>query len=252
MRAFVILRSAIFLLPLGFPAIANSATPDVATVLTQANHAFSAGKPVTSVEMKGTAQWTAGSTKDSGPVTLTAKTTGENRVELDLGGGTRVESQSAATEDRTCSWSGKDGVVHETASSNCWTSTVWFLPHLALQSGPKTALSATDLGVVADKTQQVHKIQYRLTIAPGKTKPAVTAQIQSWSKTDLALDPASLLPSTLKYTIHPDNNSSVNLPVEVRYSNYQTVSGVALPFHIERYVNGSLQVSIDVTSAAVN
>ncbi|HTF62895.1 MAG TPA: hypothetical protein VK638_09305, partial [Edaphobacter sp.] len=49
----------------------------------------------------------------SGPVTLTAKTTGENRVELDLSGGTRIEDQSAVTADRTCSWSGKDGVVSE-------------------------------------------------------------------------------------------------------------------------------------------
>jgi hypothetical protein len=56
----------------------------------------------------------------------------------------------------------------------------------------------------------------------------------------------------LKYTIHPDSNSSVNLAVEVRYSNYKDVSGVELPMHIERYVNGSLQLSIDINSAAVN
>jgi hypothetical protein len=203
--------------------------------------------------MTGTAHWTAGSTKDSGPAKLTAKITGENVAEFDLSNGTRIEKQSALTEDRTCTWSGKDGVVHNAASSNCWTATVWFLPHVALQStGLPSALSAQSPGIDAGKTSNSAQLRHQLTIAPGATKPEVTALIRSWSTTNLTLDPATYLPSILKYNIHPDNNSSVDLQVEVRYSNYKSVSGVQLPMHIERHINGSLQVSIDITSAVVN
>ncbi len=253
MRVSSLLRCTAVLLPFGLATFANSATPDSTTILSQASQAFSAGNPVSSVSMTGTAQWFAGSTKDSGPAKLTAKVTGENSAELDLSNGTRIEAQSAVGDDRTCTWSGKDGVSHDMASSNCWTATTWFLPHLALQTtGLPTNLGVQYLGVIADKGQSSPHLQHQLTIAPGQTKPAVTAQIQSWSRTDLALDPVTLLPSALKYTIHPDNNSSVNLQVEVRYSNYQNVSGVELPMHIERYVNGSLQLTVDIDSATVN
>src|SRR6516165_8575037 len=90
------------LLPLGLSCFAQSTAPNSTTILTQASQAFSAGKPITSVEVTGTAQWFAGSTKDSGPAKLTAKTSGESRVELDLSGGQRVETQSAVGEDRAC------------------------------------------------------------------------------------------------------------------------------------------------------
>ena len=147
----------------------------------------------------------------------------------------------------------KDGVVHDTASSNCWTATVWFLPHLALQpTGLPSALNVQSVTATAPKIPSLPTLRHQLTIAPGKTQPAVTALIRSWSTTDLSLDPATLLPSLLKYNIHPDNNSSVNLEVEVRYSNYKNVSGVELPMHIERHVNGSLELSIDIDSAVIN
>lgn len=248
---FDFLRFSAVLGLLGLPAIAQSAAPAVSTTSNQANQAFSAGKPVASVEMAGTANWFVGSARDSGPVKLSANVNGENRAEFDLSNGTRIESQSAITGDRTCSWTGKDGVSHDMTSSNCWTATIWFLPHLALQStGIPSALGVQSLPTATGSTT-LH-LRHQLVIAPGLTKPAVTALIQSWSATDLSLDATTHLPIDLKYTIHPDSNSSVNLQVEVRYSNYQNVSGVELPMHIERYVNGSLQLSIDVASAVVN
>ena len=185
--------------------------------------------------------------RDTGPSKLTAKITGQSSAEFDLSSGTRIESESGIGDDRTCTWTDKNGISHDVASSNCWLSTVWFLPHLALQTaGLPAALQSV---TVPDSAPH---IRYWLYIAPGKTSAAATAQIKIWSQADLVLDPATLLPASLKYTIHPDNNSSVNLQVEVRYSNYKPVSGVQLPMHVERYINGNLQVSIDVDSAVIN
>ncbi len=242
-----------FLLAQESPANLSTPAPGVTTILTQTSQAFSAGKTVASVEMTGTAHWYVGvaNETDSGPAKLSANENGENRAEFDFSSGTRIEALSAIADGRTCTWSGKDGVSHDMASSNCWTATVWFLPHLALQSaGLPPAVSMQSLP--ADKTHSSPYLRHQLTIAPGATKPEVTALIRSWSTTDLILEPATNLPSILKYNIHPDNHSSVNLQVEVRYSNYKSVSGVQLPMHIERRVNGSLQVSIDIESAVVN
>ncbi|MBS1801303.1 MAG: hypothetical protein JSS95_15940 [Acidobacteria bacterium] len=236
-------------------AIAQSPAPSSSPILSQAIQAFSAGKPVTSVMMTGTATWTAGSTKSSGPAKLTANVTGENVAEFDLSNGARIEKQSALAENRTCTWSGKDGVEHDVSPTNCWFATVWFLPHLAIQStGLPTSLNLQSVGVIAEKTISSPHIQYQTVLVPQRTtkvNSVLLTQIQTWSKTDLALG-LSMLPSSLKYNLHPDGNVIVSLPVEVRYSNYKPVSGVQLPMHIERYVNGNLQVSIDIDSATVN
>ena len=51
--------------------------------------------------------------------------------------------------------------------------------------------------------------------------------------------------------IHPDGDDSRNIPVRVVFNNYQAVSGVMLPFHIERFVNRTLQLRLDVSNASV-
>lgn len=252
MRPARLLPCLVLFLPLSSKAPAQTSIPtvDATSTVARASQAFSAGKPVTSVEMTGRAEWTAGSTKDSGPVKLTANVNGENRAEFDLSEGTRVESQSALTEDRICTWSGKDGVPHNAASSNCWIATVWFLPHLALQSAMQPSLLAMSS---SDGSHIRHQVVVAADAASqSKETGDVPALIQRWSKTDLILDSATSLPASLKYIIHPDASSSVDIQVEVRYSNYQNVSGVEIPMHIERYVNGSLQLSIDINSAVIS
>ncbi|MBS1823384.1 MAG: hypothetical protein JST61_15650 [Acidobacteria bacterium] len=237
-------------------AIAQSPALGSSPVLAQAIQAFSGGKPVSSVNMTGTAHWTAGSSKDSGPARLIANVTGENVAEFDLSNGPRIEKQSALAENRTCTWSGKDGVAHDASPANCSISTAWFLPHLALQStGLPSALSVQSSGTVTEKAVSTPHIQYGAMVvraSASKAYSTLATQMQTWSKTDLALDSATMLPRSLKYSLHPDSNSFSNVQVEVRYSNYKNISGVELPMHTERYVNGSLQLSIDIDSATVS
>jgi len=72
------------------------------------------------------------------------------------------------------------------------------------------------------------------------------------STTDIVLDSTSFLPAVLAYSVRPDNGSQPPIAIEVRYSNYTAVQGARIPFTIQRYVNGSLQLDITVSSAQVN
>ena len=72
------------------------------------------------------------------------------------------------------------------------------------------------------------------------------------STADLGLDPKTRLPAVLSYTTRPDNGAAIPIAVEIHYTNYQAINGVQIPFTIERYVNGSLQLEIAVTSAQIN
>jgi hypothetical protein len=66
------------------------------------------------------------------------------------------------------------------------------------------------------------------------------------------LDTVTLLPAVLTYSLHPDNGAQFEIAVEVHYSDYRAVNGVHIPFLIQRYVNGSLQLEIRVSSAEIN
>ena len=80
----------------------------------------------------------------------------------------------------------------------------------------------------------------------------LASDIMQRSTADLGLDPASSLPAVLAYSIRPDNGAPIPIAIEIHYSNYQAVNGVQIPFTIQRYVNGSLQLEISVSSAQVN
>jgi hypothetical protein len=72
------------------------------------------------------------------------------------------------------------------------------------------------------------------------------------SPLDLVLAPDTHLPLYALFTAHPDNPwAHADIPVKIAYSNYQSISGVMIPFRIQRYLNGSLVLDLTITSASV-
>jgi hypothetical protein len=45
---------------------------------------------------------------------------------------------------------------------------------------------------------------------------------------------------------------NTDIPVEIRFANYQAVSGVQVPFHTQRMLNGTVVLDITAISAVVN
>ena len=113
-------------------------------------------------------------------------------------------------------------------------------------------LTVADLGtgtVGTSATLYRHLLsQWALTGVPA----SLTADVAQWSKTDIGLNPTSLLPEVLAYSVRPDNGAPLAIAMEVHYSNYRTVNGVEIPFTIQRYVNGALQLEIQVSAAQIN
>ena len=74
----------------------------------------------------------------------------------------------------------------------------------------------------------------------------------SLSATDLYLDSASLLPLAIRFNVHPDDDFGLDIPVEVDFSNYQAINGVQVPLHIQKFLQGTLVMDINLTSATFN
>jgi hypothetical protein len=49
--------------------------------------------------------------------------------------------------------------------------------------------------------------------------------------------------------MHPDDNAGVDIPVEIRFSNYTEAEGYWIPFTIEKYINSTLALKLQVSSA---
>ena len=128
------------------------------------------------------------------------------------------------------------------------TDPAWCSPLLVLEqmlSNPATVVS-----YVGTEDGLAHFSAYRP--APMQTPATSSSLVQHLSQIDLYLDPKTFLPGKLSLSTHPDNNALVDLSVLIEFSNYQTVNGVTVPLHIQRYLNGTLTFDIQIKSATFN
>jgi hypothetical protein len=229
-------------------------TASAVPLISQMTTAFAPKEVIQQVQLAGAATWYAGTLEDSGTVSLTASTNGSSQMQLSLDTlGQRTESQTGAGLNAACQWVGADAVAHNVDSANCLRPAVWFLPALSLQSSLLPSyVCASDLGLGTVGSAQTTYRHLQSELVFSSLSSATAAYIASSSVSDLGLDPVSLFPTVLAYSIHPDGGSPALILVEIRYSQYQLVSGAEIPFHIQRYVNGSLQLDIQISSAQVN
>ena len=236
------------------PRAALSQTASANAVLAQLAATFSNGKVVQQVQLSGSATWYAGSLEDSGPTTLTASIDGTSKMQIDLAStGQRVESSTGSGTNSECSWALSDGKSHAVDPGNCWRPSLWFLPTLSLQpSVLPNNLAILDLGdgVVGSSETNYRHLRAKLTFSGVGTELA--GELAQRSTSDLGLDPVAFLPLVLDYSVFPDNGAQTPIQIEIRYLDYHSIDGVQIPFRIQRYLNGSLQLDIQVISAQVS
>lgn len=176
------------------------------------------GNPVSDVRLEGAVTFFAGSEEESGTAILDARGT-ESQITLNLESGARTETRN----DTKGSWSGPDGLLRFLPLHNAWTSPGWFFPEFimlqALQDdgfsvGP-APLDAAPAGI--------HGSGIRIYRVPKDLTGDMTAEIEGLSTMDLELDAGSLLPVSLSFNTHPDDDLNVNLPVRVEFRDYRTV-----------------------------
>jgi hypothetical protein len=82
--------------------------------------------------------------------------------------------------------------------------------------------------------------------------PNAAALIQQLSTTDVYFDAVSYLPVVIDFSVHPDNNAGLNLPVEIQFSGYKLANGIRTPSRIQKLLQGSLMLELSVTAVAIN
>jgi hypothetical protein len=232
--------------------------PRAVALATQAMFALTNGIAVNDVTLSGNAVWTPGTEGQSGTATAYAKNDIASRLDLVLKGESRTELRSSEGAFPRGAWISADGKTTPSASHNCWTDAAWFFPALtSLSAVNRTSISNSPAKLVLiyvgletrdDRpVQHIRSYQYLV----GKT-PRESLHVQEMSTVDYYLDAQTLVPLSLGFSVHPDNDASTNVAVEVEFSDYQQVKGILVPFHITKRWQGNPLLDLTVTNVAVN
>ncbi len=221
-----------------------ASSPQAVSVVERSMLALTGGNPVKDVTLAGSVIWNG---SDTGSASLKARAQGASRIDLVLPSGMRTEIRDASTGVPLGWWITPKNVSGEVSSHNCLTDPVWFFPALSFLAGSaNVAFSYVGQedrnGVMVDHLQS--------TIVP--PEQLSDASQSDLSKVDYYLDSGTFLPVAFTFNVHPDDDQNTNLRVEVDFSNYQTIAGVAVPMHIQRRQQGALIVDIVLTTATFN
>jgi hypothetical protein len=228
------------------PAIQD---PQAVALVAKAMAALTGATGVNDITLTGTATRTAASDVESGTVVLKALGTTDSRMDLSLSNGTRHEVRNYSSSAPQGSWIGLDGSPHSMSMHNCMTDAAWFAPQLSVLSQLSNPnLIVSYIGQENRAGAAVQHLQFAL--QSPSTDP--TGLFQRLSVEEVYLDASTLLPVALAFTTHPDNDAGVNIPVEIDFSNYRQVNGVQIPFHVQKFFNGTLFLDVTVQSAVLN
>jgi hypothetical protein len=232
------------------PAQTTSSSSIQALSALQSAYGALVGKvAVNDVTLTGSAEWIAGSDDETGTAAIKS-TAGANRLDLTLSNGTRSEIRSNVSGIPSGTWIGPDGVSHAMAQHNLMTDAGWF-PAFTL--GNLVSSSNTVLIYVGQETRNGASVIH---ISASQQFPNLSGDsvslLQHLTQVDLYLDPATSLPVSYVFNSHADNNASLDIPTEIRYSNYQTIGGAQIPLHVQKFINNTLAIDLQFQNASLN
>jgi hypothetical protein len=246
------------------PTAPPSANAQGATLLQQGLAAGTGGTQITDMTLTGASTVAGKAGPQSGSVTLLATAAGQEQLTFTGPDGTHIDTRDFSPGHHAGNFSMPGGISGKTPPQNLTgIHPAWFFPAFILaKSSSSTNIAASDLGQETRNSTPVRHLAVWLQIpSMGANLQAV---VQDVTQEDLYLDPSSLLPVAMTFRsrgFDPKNPTTplraiptnpVEVEQEVRYSNYQSVQGVPVPFHIQIYVLGGLVDDIQLSSVSFN
>ncbi|MGO9443244.1 MAG: hypothetical protein ACLPXB_00550 [Thiobacillaceae bacterium] len=227
----------------------GSSSVQAVSVLRNAYSALVGKSAVNDVTLTGTVERIVGGDGETGSVTYKA-VAGSNRLDLSFSSETISEIRSTTVTGVSGSWIDSDGVSHPMAGHNVMTDVGWF-PLFAI--GSFTASPNSVLSYVGPETHDglsvIHVAAWQLIPVASGTPPVLP---QHLSQMDFYLDPTTLLPLAIAFDVHPDTNALMDIPIEIHFSDYRTINGVPIPFHVQKFLNNGLFLDIQFQNAVIN
>lgn len=248
----------------------TTSDPQAVALVQRALAALAGSVAVFDVTLVGTAHWTVGSEDEVGTANLNAMAPAYSKMSLSLPSGTRMEIRNplgtplsgatpiplpaSAGPQPVGAWSGPDGVVHAMAFHNLMTDATWFFPALTLgRLASSSSYILSYLGQENHEGSNVAHVSACIALSPDANGPQyLLSAVEHLTNIDIYLDVTTLLPVSLSFDTHLENNLFVDIPIEIRFSGYQSVNGVQVPFHLQKYQNNGLVLDLQFNGATLN
>ncbi len=256
MRALSFFAALLITLP-NSPASPQAATSSSTSstqgsqLLQQSLAALQGNTSISDVTLSGSARRIAGSDDETGTGIVKALAGTGTRIDLSLPSGTRSQLRNTTSSAPAVgSWSGPDAVWHSISNHNLLTDSGWF-PAFTLSS----LLSAPN-AVFIYVGQETRNGQSVIHVIASQQFPALSGDgatlMQHLTQADIFLDPSTNFPVALAFNTHPDNNALLDIPIEIRFSDYRSVNGAQIPFHVQKFLNNSLMLDLQFQTATLN
>jgi hypothetical protein len=249
---------ACFLFSISLSGQQASGTLSQASLYLQKSYSQLVGNTsISDITLMGSVRRVAGSDDETGSAMLKAAANGSSRLDFSFASGNSSEISSLFAASPVGSWSGPDNAPHALAFHNLLAETAWFSPNLVVARRLlPTALPAGNTFIatyIAHETLNGQAVEHIAVSqsAPFPDAPGVPT-FTHLSQVDLYLDSTTLLPAAISFNLHPDNNALLDLPVQVLFSDYRSVSGIQVPFRVQKFLNNSLILDLQFNSVAVN
>jgi hypothetical protein len=228
----------------------NPVLPQGSAVLQSAYKALAGNSAVNDVTLTGTAERIAGSDDETGSVTYKAIAS-SSRLDLSFSSGARSEIRGSTVSGPSGTWiDDADSVSHPIAYHNLLTDVGWFP---AFTIGNLLSSSNVQFIYIGQETRNDVSVIHISAMQQFPNFPPSVANVrQHLTQVDIYLDPSTLLPVSYLYNVHPDGDALLDIPSEIRYSNYQNMGGVQIPLHVQKLVNNSLVTDLQFQSPSLN
>jgi hypothetical protein len=257
-KRFVLLAGVLSIFAFGHPQDAVSAAQvqqkdsQAVQLLRRALATLVGSAIINDADFSGTVRRIAGSNDASGSASLEAAANGQISVTFNLSSGTLKWSRSTSEGPPSGNWTGLDGVSHDVAGHNLMTPPCWFYPAFTLN----TILSDEKYGLRYIGQEYVNGkmvddiFAYKQPLSEGFQSAA--AFEEHLSELHIFLDGATSLPLTLTFNEHPDNDAGVDIPVRVEFSDFRSMDGATVPFHVQKFINNSLVLDLQFETVKFN
>lgn len=235
---------SIALVPLVFAAVLASQQPTTPTALLTASLSAMAGAMTKSISLSGTAQYTAGTTDEHGAFSAQCAVDGSSQLQLQIPLFSRTELRSMSNGTSAGTWIDDSGNSHVMAGHNVMTPPAWFCPFILISdivSNP-----ATDIEYVGQESRDGQSVDHFSVSAHPLDQTPVQAWMARLSRSDLYVDSATHRLIALDFDTHPDHNATIDMPVEILFTDYSESGGLWMPTKIEKYVDSTLQLTLQV------
>lgn len=206
-----------------------------------------------------------GGTTNTGTIVMAAKGDSQAQITMQTATGTHTEVRSVSSEGIPAEMrTSPDGTVTHNPTSSLFTPhPAWFFPQFVLSAQPASNLSSAFIASETRAGVPVNHIEVWQSESSQSTPSAAAPAIatQHFTQYDVYLDPTTSFPVSMVYWVQPvyPNDSSTKyfprdnrVPVEIQFSNYQSVQGVPVAHQITAFLQGRQIYSIQVSSATLN